>query len=130
MTREEAIEIINEENDPNDKSVWEVFPEYREALDMAIKALEQEPTYYPPCIDCNKKMDEIRRTYDKLKEQEPKTGHWINSNIPNEEYVCSECGGACWYYDYQAKVAKSKLCPNCGARMVEPQESEHIGDIT
>jgi len=35
------------------------------------KALEQEPSYYPPCIDCNKKMDEIRRAYDKLKEQEP-----------------------------------------------------------
>lgn len=43
MTREEAIEIINRENDPNDKKVWEVFPEYREALDMAIKALSQEP---------------------------------------------------------------------------------------
>ena len=40
MTREEAIEIINRENDPNDKKVWELFPEYREALDMAIKALE------------------------------------------------------------------------------------------
>ncbi len=49
-----------------------------------------------------------------------RTGHWINSNIPNEEYVCSECGGACWYYDYRAKVAKSKFCPNCGCRMVEP----------
>ena len=43
MTREEAIEIINRENDPNDTKVWEVFPEYREALDMAIKALSQEP---------------------------------------------------------------------------------------
>lgn len=41
MTNEEAIEIINRENDPNDKKVWELFPEYREALDMAIKALEQ-----------------------------------------------------------------------------------------
>lgn len=33
----------------------------------AIELLKQEPTYYPPCIDCNKKMYEIRRTYDKLK---------------------------------------------------------------
>lgn len=41
MTKEEAIEIINRENDPNDTKVWEVFPEYREALDMAIQALEQ-----------------------------------------------------------------------------------------
>ena len=60
-------------------------------------------------------------------EQEPKTGHWIESNIPNEKYVCSECGGACWYYDYQGDVAKSRYCPNCGAKMVEPQESEDKG---
>lgn len=49
--------------------------------------------------------------------REPNTGHWIKSDIPNEEYVCSECGGACWYYDYQASVAKSRYCPNCGAKM-------------
>ena len=39
MTREEAIEIINRENDPIDKEVWEVFPEYKEALNMAKDAL-------------------------------------------------------------------------------------------
>ncbi|MBR2549453.1 MAG: hypothetical protein IKE92_05435 [Clostridiales bacterium] len=54
--------------------------------------------------------------------QEPKTGHWIKSNIPNEKYICSECGGASWYYDYQGDVAKSRYCPNCGEKMVEPQE--------
>ena len=41
MTREEAIEIINRENDSNDKKIWEIFPKCREALDMAISALEQ-----------------------------------------------------------------------------------------
>lgn len=62
-------------------------------LEKRIKALEQEPTYYPPCIDCNKKMDEIRRAYDKLKEQkpfatqEPKMGHWIpvSESLPSED---------------------------------------------
>lgn len=44
-------------------------------------------------------------------------GRWIVSRIPGEKYVCSECGGACWYYDYQGVVAKSRYCPNCGARM-------------
>ena len=39
MTNQEAIEIINRENNPNDKEVWDTFPEYREALDMAINAL-------------------------------------------------------------------------------------------
>lgn len=44
-------------------------------------------------------------------------GKWIKSDIPCEEYVCSVCGGAAWYYDYQGEVAKSRFCPNCGARM-------------
>lgn len=48
---------------------------------------------------------------------QPKTGHWIESDIPNEKYTCSECGGACWYYDYHGEVAKSQFCPNCGAKM-------------
>lgn len=43
----------------------------KEALDMAIKALKQESQFYPLCEDCNKKMDEIRRVYDKCKEQQP-----------------------------------------------------------
>ena len=50
---------------------------------------------------------------------ERRKGKWLKSNIPNEKYVCSECGGACWYYDYQGEVAKSRFCPNCGARMTE-----------
>ena len=32
----------------------------------ALEALEQEPVYYPPCIDCNKKMNEIRNAYDNI----------------------------------------------------------------
>lgn len=45
-----------------------------------------EPTYYPPCIDCNKKMDEIRRTYDKLKEipSVENKGEWIPISSINE----------------------------------------------
>lgn len=44
-------------------------------------------------------------------------GTWEKSDIPGEKYVCSECGGACWYYDFEGDVAKSKFCPNCGAKM-------------
>lgn len=46
-----------------------------------------------------------------------KQGRWIESEIENEKYVCSVCGGSCWYYDYQGDVAKSNYCPNCGAKM-------------
>lgn len=44
-------------------------------------------------------------------------GHWVKSDIPNVEFRCSECGGACWYYNCGGAVTKSKYCPNCGARM-------------
>ena len=44
-------------------------------------------------------------------------GKWVKSDIPQEKYVCSACGGACWYYDFKGDVAKSRFCPNCGARM-------------
>lgn len=66
MTNERKILILKDiqKNYIFGTEPWDV-------LDMEIKALSQEPTYYPPCIDCNKKMDEIRRAYDKLKEQEP-----------------------------------------------------------
>ena len=65
MTNERKILILKDiqKNYIFGTEPWDV-------LDMEIKALSQEPTYYPPCIDCNKKMDEIRRAYDKLKEQE------------------------------------------------------------
>ena len=44
-------------------------------------------------------------------------GRWLKSDIPHEKFVCSECGGACWYYDYEGDVARSRYCPNCGAKM-------------
>jgi len=46
-----------------------------------------------------------------------KIGYWRTSHVPNEDYVCSECGGACWYYDVEKDVSKSRYCPNCGAMM-------------
>lgn len=64
------------------------------AFDMAIKALEQEP----------------------------RRGHWIKVHPLQEndegDYMCSECrcGGLVW--------KPTTYCPNCGCRMVEPQESE------
>lgn len=42
---------------------------------------------------------------------------WEESEYRDEKYRCSACGGACWYYDYQGAVARSRFCPNCGAKM-------------
>lgn len=35
---------------------------------------EEKPKYYPPCEDCNKKMEEIRQAYDKMKALEISKG--------------------------------------------------------
>ena len=46
--------------------------------------------------------------------QEPKTGHWNTTDY--FIFKCSEC--EC------EERTDTRFCPNCGAKMVEPQESE------
>lgn len=117
--------------------------EIKEAKDMAIKALEQEP-----CEDAISreylKQDMIRYGWthpdstvteyvDSLPPVQPeqKTGHWewvqydSNPNIGN--WHCSEC--RCVVIECGDKKSKGdiplyKYCPQCGCRIVEPQESE------
>ena len=122
MTREEALKkaYIKKKDTAGEE---------RDFLNTVIEALEQESTYYPLCIDCNKKMDEIRRAYDKLKEQEPKIGHWIQHEekmfISAEHWECSWCHRTTMIYpfrvdgnDYDAMY----YCPKCGAKMQGVEE--------
>ena len=57
--------------------------------------------------------------------KEPKTGHWIYDNY---NWRCSECNetpktlGYVGTADFMTE--HFKFCNHCGARMVEPQESE------
>lgn len=57
-------------------------------------------------------------------EQEPKAGHWLGDSYG---YICSNCehslNDLAQSMDY-ISFSKPKYCPNCGCRMVEPQESE------
>ena len=46
-----------------------------------------------------------------------KTGHWIADVFLDE---CSVCGEQTLFFEDQ----QENFCPNCGCRMVEPQESE------
>ena len=92
-----------------------------------IKALPPvQPKYNTSewCHDCKEYDKEkhccpryngvIRKAVEEIKQQ--KTGHWIFDEILDRNYYCSECKSmGVDYWDY---------CPNCGCRMVEPQESE------
>lgn len=62
-----------------------------------------------------------------VKSQKSKTGHWEQyGNSWEDKFKCSECGKE------QPKILCgeriighwSDYCPNCGAKMIEPQESE------
>ena len=50
---------------------------------------------------------------------QPKIGHWINGDCKGGN--CSICGE---YYAFYPESGDFNYCPNCGAKMVEPQESE------
>lgn len=58
-----------------------------------------------------------------------KTGYWILSDDGLYRPICDKCGAHPWK-GYIPTVEEAtevfKYCPNCGCRMVEPQESEGV----
>ena len=143
MTREEAKKVIL--NFPVEST------EERETVQMAIKALEMLEKFERAQIITGGRLN--GRTYaykcgledgkhealesdaelghssenelvcQHIKELPPvtprsKKGHWISSHIPESILdECSECGFSCGAFTFN-------YCPNCGAKMIEPQESE------
>ena len=179
MKREEALRIIKECKEKGFKHTFYTLNEYHTALDIAIKALEQEPcdnavsrqdvldlakkgvlvsngnyesvckainelpSVNPqPCEDAisrqaalnalyalcdtgetlienpwrdNPHIDAVVETIEELPpvNPQPKTGHWITT--PQGER-CSNC------LEEFRSLRNYSYCPNCGCRMVEPQE--------
>ena len=58
------------------------------------------------------------------------TGHWIQTNefFINQDgqfiykFICSECKSLSYFRKSNKKAIGANVCPNCGCRMVEPQE--------
>ena len=134
MTRKKAIEIMQINRDGVANMSWsEDRTKTLAAFDMAIKALEQEPcddaisreAALRQAINAHKMAQENGFNFKDICEEylnvlppvtpKQRTGHWIETWL---SFWCSECktqfGGA------------YKFCPNCGAKMVEPQESEGV----
>ena len=136
MKREEALRIIKECKEKGFKHTFYTLNEYHTALDIAIKALEQEP-----CEDCISRQAVLNLInadwkYEGLEEDvsslppvtpQPKTGHWRAVYQGDEiiNYRCSECelgdtNGSINLYGWD-------YCRRCGAKMNESQESEDKG---
>lgn len=78
----------------------------------AIEELKKVDT-----LDMPARLCEAHYMAIKALEQEPKAGHWIDHQEDRWIYAkCSECG--------TVHDTRTNYCPNCGCRMVEPQESE------
>lgn len=134
MTREEAIEYLKRADITVGKKIK---TRTAEALEMAIKALEQEP-----CEDCISRekalealMDEwteydrelIGWLYDKIDKlpsvtPQPKMGRWIYRK-EEDSYRCSLCTFPC--HKDNLGAIPTKYCAGCGAKMSEnPTGSE------
>ena len=132
MAREEAVLVLDHAR-PQTAEIDRQFyddEDLNNALDMGIEAIKQEP-----CEDAISReailleIDKIKDNYGGLLDvamfirglppvnPQPKTGHWIDTDNYYQRWKCSECG-------CHTRDAVPPFCPNCGARMVEPQESE------
>ena len=123
-----TIEQIINCNDCLFKKEWEKIGKL--LSNILEKHTEQEPCgdaiSRQAALDCFtatklKKFDFILHAREEIKKLAPvnltKTGHWIEDEY-EMEVRCSACG--------EENDKWSKYCPNCGAKMVEPQEGEEV----
>ena len=130
MTREEATALLKSRVDLI-KSNYPEIDDYCESLEMAIEALKQEPC--EDCISRQAVLDYLFRPYSNeelysnidianfIKELPPvtpqqKIGKWEIDE--DRVYTCNQCN--------KKNLWHSLYCPNCGAKMIEVQESEVI----
>ncbi len=119
----------------SDWHVLEAYQKHIEALEMVIKALEQglceDAISRQNAIEAfqifreyesnrsNKEwVDRIETVLNQLPPVNPqlKTGHWIPGEKAQIE--CDQCGYGVMPWN------NTEYCPNCGARMIKPRESE------
>ena len=107
-----------------------------EERERAIDALKiSAPVMAVTQEEFNNYIQTLNNIMDWL-EQEPKTAYWVEEDINewSRKVFCSECGcpppfehvstGDVYSANGYGVINKTKFCPNCGRRMVNPEESE------
>lgn len=82
---------------------------------------EEKIKYFPPCEDCNKKMEEIRQAYDKMKATERPQGEWIDHS---EDYGYAECPFCEHLTNCEGNIDELHFCWNCGAKLEKAVRNE------
>ena len=98
-----------------DELMEHVWRDRLDSRELIAEMIEKAPTVKE--IPTNIPID----VFEKLISPELKTGHWIKTISENgitSAVRCSECG----FEDNRYMLFR--YCPNCGAKMFEPQESE------
>ena len=112
---------------------WFIDKEHAEVIKERIKAipsanaLEWETTFDKFMRKQKSKEADMREHWKKelnIPSAEPKTGHWIEHDGWDGDvyYECSECKEPFVLIDGTPSDNLYHYCPNCGAKMVEPQE--------
>ena len=120
MTREEAITVFKAFMDnPLFSDV------HKAAFNIAIHDIKQRHDW-----DIN---NLILINKDNYESPQPKTGHWIDEIDDYGKVIWWHCD-KCYEDSGFTTDCKWKYCPNCGAKMIEPQETEtwngYHGQIT
>ena len=94
------------------------------AVDAANKVIERDTSGNNDVVNAMIAWSAYIKSLPSVNPQ-PKTGHWIEQ-IDHEEncrtLICSNCDRPALHDE--DSIWKHKFCPHCGAKMVEPQESE------
>ena len=107
-----------------DELIEHVWRDKLDSRELIAEMIEKAPTIkeIPTSIPID--------VFEKLISQEPKIGRWMNKDHLFESCSaeCSSChkrsNGYVHDNGFSLEFKYFDFCPNCGAKMVEPQESE------
>lgn len=119
MTIDEAIKHAKKVAEEQEKAAQEWHENQIRKCEL-IRFAEMDYTRENECKKCaeeHRQLAEWLKELKAYKEQEPKTGTWINEKWHGLDLIgvtCSNC--------YVVESRFSKYCPNCGAKMAESEE--------